>query len=65
MKPTLTTRAADRRARLRDRRATRAERARLRAEIASYRTDGERLELEAILARHTPEQVREFESLLR
>jgi len=35
------------------RRAMRQERARLAAELASYRTAGERTELDAILARHS------------
>jgi len=35
-----------------DKRAARRERARVRAELASYRTDAERLDLDAMLSRH-------------
>ena len=45
--------------------AARAERARLRAELASYRTPTERADLEAMLARHTAEQVADLEALMR
>ena len=65
MLPSLTTPAAERLARLRVRRAERADRNRLRAELASYRTPAERADLEAILARHTPEEVAELEARLR
>jgi hypothetical protein len=61
----LTTRPAERRARIRARRETRAERNRLRAELANYETPAERAELEAILKRHTPEEVAELRALLR
>jgi hypothetical protein len=65
MHRSLTAPATSRAARLRARRASRAERARLRAEIASYRTPAERADLEAMLARHTPEQVADLEARLR
>jgi hypothetical protein len=65
MLSTLTTRTAERRTRLRERRETRAARNRLRAELASYSTAAERLELDAILARHDPAEVAELQSLLR
>jgi len=61
----LTTRPAERRARIRSRRETRAERNRLRAELANYETPAERAELEAILKRHTTEEVAELRALLR
>lgn len=58
--------AAGRLPRLRERRETRAARARLRAEVASYYSNpAERVEWEAILARHTDEQVAELAALLR
>jgi hypothetical protein len=62
MLPSLTTAAA---ARFRARRAERAERNRLRAEIASYRTPAERADLEAMLARHTPDEVADLRARLR
>jgi hypothetical protein len=65
MLPSLTAPATVGVARFRARRAQRAERARLRAEIASYRTPAERAELEAMLARHTPEEVADLEARLR
>jgi hypothetical protein len=65
MLPSLTAPAVARAARFRARRAERAQRARLRAEIASYRSPAERAELEAMLARHTPEEVAELEALMR
>jgi hypothetical protein len=65
MLPSLTAPTVVRAARFRAWRAERAQRARLRAEIASYRSPAERAELEAMLARHTPEEVAEFEALLR
>jgi hypothetical protein len=52
-------------ARVRARRADRAERNRLRAEIASYRTPAERADLEAMLARHTPDEVADLRARLR
>lgn len=51
---TLTTRGA---ASLSDARAVRAEQKRLRAELDSYGTPAERAELDAILARHTTEEL--------
>ena len=42
---------------LSDARAARAEQKRLRAELDSYRTPAERAELEAILARHTTDEL--------
>jgi len=62
MLPSLTATAT---ARFRARRAERAERNRLRAEIASYRTPAERADLEAILARHTPDEVADLSARLR
>ena len=62
MLATLTASAASR---FRTRRAERAERNRLRAEIASYRTPAERADLEAMLARHTPEEVADLRARLR
>ena len=50
-------RVADRRASRQARRALRARRDRLRAELASYSTPAERAELEAMLERHTDEEV--------
>lgn len=66
MQSTLTTpTAAHRRSRFAQRRATRAARARLRAELSTYTTEAERAELDAILARHTDEQVAELRALVR
>jgi hypothetical protein len=62
MLPSLTATAA---ARFRARRAERAERNRLRAEIASYRTPAERADLDAMLARHTPDEVADLRARLR
>jgi hypothetical protein len=62
---TLTAPAADFATRLRARRAQRAERDRLRAELASYRTPAERADLEAMLARHSADEVAELEALIR
>ena len=66
MSPSLTAPATVRVvARFRARRAERTERNRLRAELASYRTPAERLELEAMLARHSPDEVAELRERLR
>jgi len=69
MRTTLTTaiggHAADLRARRRARRALRARRDRLRAELASYTTPAERAELEAVLERHTEEEVAQLTAMLR
>jgi hypothetical protein len=65
MLSSLTAPAAVRAARFRARRAQRAERNRLRAELASYRTPAEQAELEAMLARHTPEEIAELNERLR
>ena len=62
MLPTLTASAA---ARFRTRRAERAERNRLRAEIASYQTPAELADLEAMLARHTAEEIDDLRARLR
>ena len=62
MLPSLTAAATTR---FRARRAERAERNRLRAEIASYRTPAERADLEAMLARHTPDEVADLRARLR
>ena len=51
--------------RRRARRAERFCRERLRAELASYRTPAERADLQAILARHTAEEIAELEAQLR
>jgi hypothetical protein len=61
----LTAQAATPVQRFRARRAQRAERARLRAELASYRTPSERADLEAMLARHSADEVAELEALIR
>lgn len=61
----MTTPVAGRLARLRDRRAERAARDRLRAELASFSTPAERAELEAILERHSPEEIAQLEAMLR
>ena len=53
----LTTLATRGVASLADARAARAEQKRLCAELDSYRTPAERAELDAILARHTTEQL--------
>jgi hypothetical protein len=47
------------------RRAARAERRRLERELAEYRTPAERHELDAILARHTAEEIAPIESIIR
>jgi hypothetical protein len=65
MLSTLTAAAAELAARHRARRAEHAERDRLRAELASYRTPAERADLEAMLARHSDDEVAELEALLR
>ena len=65
MLTTLTAPAATHAERFRARRAERAERARLRAELASYRTPSERADLEAMLARHSADEVAELEALIR
>ena len=69
MPSTLTTsiggHAADLRARRNARRVLRARRDRLRAEIASYRTPAERAELDAMLGRHTAEEVAQLDAMLR
>ena len=46
------------------RRAERNRRRRIAAELAGYRTPAERIELDLILARHSPEQVSEIQDLL-
>ncbi len=61
----LTSRTASAATRFRTRRAERAERNRLRAELASYRTPSERADLEAMLARHTPEELDDLRARLR
>jgi hypothetical protein len=65
MLPSLTASATARAARFRARRAERAERDRLRAELASYRTPSERADMEAMLARHTADEVADLEARLR
>ena len=56
---------ADLRSRRTARRAMRARRDRLRAELADYSTPAERAELEAILQRHTDEEVAQLAAMLR
>ena len=46
------------------RRTRRRDRARLAAELASFTTVAERLELDAMLERHTAEQTREVREIL-
>ncbi len=58
-------RRADLRACRAARRVLRARRDRLRAELASYSTPAERAELNALLERHTDEEVAQLVSLLR
>ena len=58
-------RAADHRSRRNARRVLRARRDRLRAELASYATPTERAELEAMLGRHTDEEVAQLAAMLR
>lgn len=65
MLTTLTAPAAAYAERVRARRAERAERARLRAELASYKTPSERADLEAMLARHSADEVAELEAMIR
>ncbi len=65
MLQSLTAPAAVQAARFRARRAQRAERNRLRAELAAYRTPTEQAELEAMLARHTPEEIADLHARLR
>ena len=65
MLTTLTAPAASHVERFRARRAERAQRARLRAELASYRTPSERADLEAMLSRHSAEEIAELEAMIR
>ncbi len=65
MPTTLTAPAATHIERFRAARAARAERARLRAELASYRTPAERADLQAMLARHSADEVAALEALIR
>ena len=46
------------------RRATRAEQRRLERELAEYRSPAERHELDAILARHTAEEIAPIERIV-
>jgi hypothetical protein len=52
------------RSQLAERRLVRQRSRRLEAELASYSTPAERLELDAILGRHSAEEIAELESLL-
>ncbi len=52
------------RTQLAERRVIRQRNKRLEEELASYSTPAERLELDAILSRHTAEEIEELESLL-
>ena len=65
MLSTLTAPAAQLAGRRRARRVERHRRDRLRAELASYRTPAERADLDAILARHTAEEIADLEAQLR
>jgi hypothetical protein len=47
------------------RKTARRERRQLEREIAAYQTPAERLELDAILGRHSAEEIREIEAILR
>ena len=58
-------RVADLRARRAARRVLRARRDQLRAELASYATPAERTELDAMLQRHTDEEIEQLAFLLR
>jgi hypothetical protein len=49
----------------RARRVERERRDRLRAELASYRTPAERADLDAMLSRHTAEEIADLEARLR
>ncbi len=49
---------------LAERRLVRQRSRRLEEELASYNTPAERLELDAILSRHTAEEIAELEELL-
>ncbi|MEO6715048.1 MAG: hypothetical protein ABIM89_16700 [Mycobacteriales bacterium] len=44
--------------------AARARRQRLAKELSSYRSDADRAELDAIISRHSAEEVREIERIL-
>lgn len=61
----LTAPAAAHAERFRVRRAERAARARLRAELASYKSPSERADLEAMLARHSADEVAALEAMIR
>ena len=52
------------RERLRERQAARQRRLRLERELAFYSSPADRSELDAILSRHTPEQVHEIDTIL-
>ena len=47
-----------------DRRAARLRRQSLERQLAGYTTDSDRLELDAILARHSAEETREIRSII-
>ena len=53
------------RTQLAERRMVRQRSRKLEEELASYSTPAERLELDAILSRHTEEEVAELEAMLR
>jgi hypothetical protein len=53
------------RTQLAERKIVRQRSRQLEAELASYRTPAERLEFEAILSRHTSEEIEELEAMLR
>lgn len=61
----LTSLAADKLCGRHARSKAKAERARLRAELRSYSTPSQRADLDAMLSRHTAEQVAPLEALLR
>jgi hypothetical protein len=52
------------RSQLAERRMVRQRTRRLGEELASYNTPAERLELDAILSRHTDEEIEELEAML-
>jgi hypothetical protein len=52
------------RSQLAERRMVRQRNKRLEEELASYSTPAERLELDAILSRHTAEEIEELEAML-
>lgn len=62
--PTQARKLSNVRTRLRERRAAHLRRLRLERELAVYNTPADRLELDAILSRHTEEQTSEIDTIL-